>query len=557
MFYGAFILTFCFIQPPFEIPDEPAHFYRAAQISHFDFIPHFITGTPSGGAVLPSALYDLFAREMSPQIRTGRVRNARDRLARIRSESEAQRPVSITSFVDLPNEVIYHPLYYLPQAIAIAVTRAFTDRVYIWFYADRLFNALSAVVLIGLALWLSREQQFVLASAALLPMSISQIASASPDAWQIAVMILFVSLCIRLRERGEIAAQWLAVVAGIWLISARPVFLGAVLLAPLCSYGRLGWRRVFSLSAAIGVPAVALTLAWSHVAARAYSGTEIFWHSNPSGQMTCLLQRPLRIVPILINTFNREHVGVYRGFIGKFGWTAVEMPEWFYVCAPILLVLLFAVFVSPRKIWSVSGAVAAAGFLSIAGATLLSMYLLFTPPCIETVYGLQGRYFLAPMALAALVCGRDFKHWRERYLLGASLAIALMALSFRVSAFETYNRYYPHPIAGATAMPGGHIELPVARSHVEGRIQVSGWSAATSPVETVTVSVDGQDQLPLHCDIARPDVDRAVSGAAPGDKGWKIVLDTSAWKPGKHVIAARAATRDGQSASLGSLEVTR
>jgi len=553
--YGSFVLAFCFIQPPFQIPDEPAHFFRATQVSYFDFGPHFIAATPFGGAFLPLALNDFAVREQSREARKGHLKNARERFQQIQADARNQRPVTVTGFIEMPNEVIYHPLYYLPQAVSIAIARAFSDRVYVWFYADRIFNSLTAVLLLGIALWLSRDQQFVLAGIALLPMSISQIASASPDAWQIAGMVLFVSLCIRLRDRGETALQWIAVLLGIWLVTVRPVFLIAVLLAPLCAYARLSRRRVLSLSAAIGIPAVVLAFQWSREAAQAYLGTEAFWHSSPQAQISCLLPHPLRLFPILIHTYAREHTAVYRSFIGILGWTAVEMPKWFYVCAPILLVFIFAAFLVPRRVWSLSGAVAALGFLGVLSATLLSMYLLFTPACINTIYGLQGRYFLAPLALVALVCGTEFKNSAARYLGGASLCVLLMALSLWVSARQTDRKYYHHPIAAASASPKGHIEIPSPHAHVAGRITISGWAAATTAIKLVTVSVDGHDQRSIPCDIARPDVDDAVDGSAPGDKGWKIILDSSSWGAGNHVIAARASAANGQTASLGSIQV--
>jgi hypothetical protein len=46
----------CFLIPPFQVPDEPEHFFRAVRISELHLLPEFEPSKTAAGAMLPSGV---------------------------------------------------------------------------------------------------------------------------------------------------------------------------------------------------------------------------------------------------------------------------------------------------------------------------------------------------------------------------------------------------------------------------------------------------------------------------------------------------------------------
>ena len=115
LLYG---LVFLFATPPFQVPDEPAHFYRAYAVSE---------GNPSSqraegglGAVLPASLEELGAAYKEELAFHPERRIAPERILRsleVPLEPERRR------FVDYRTSAQFTLVPYLPQAAGIAAAR--------------------------------------------------------------------------------------------------------------------------------------------------------------------------------------------------------------------------------------------------------------------------------------------------------------------------------------------------------------------------------------------------------------------------------------------------
>lgn len=542
---GPFVIVLCFLHPPFEIPDEPNHFFRALEISNFDFAPHFWPGYVQAGAVMPLAASGFASRELSPAIRAGNERNFGERLARIRGEEDQQVSAASDSFVPFANTIIYNPLFYLPQAITIGVARLFSQKPYVWFYAARVVNALTAVALTFLALLLSRPQQLVLASVALLPMSLSQTASLSPDACLIGASILFVSLCLRVREHGGRAVEWSCALLAVWLILVRAVLYPGILAGLLIGWTKFGRRRALFVCGVITVAAAILSLAWSHESMPAYAGLETIWHANASAQLSCLAKDPLRFAGVLAATVNEWGGRLLHSSIGLLGWGNVEFPGWYYTFSEVVLGAIVVISTSLDRTVSWIGLVVLFAAAMIAIGIGLSMYLMFTPPCADTVHGLQGRYFIPEYALAAFLCSR--REMRPLQFAAAFLVwILFVSVTLPIMTKVIVAKYYSTGAPFCTPLPGGAVNSPGPGATVPSRFPISGWAAAPEKTDRITLFVDG---------IRNQSLNATALHLESGKSTWSAYIDLSHSAPGKHAIVVEALSKDGCEADIGDFTV--
>src|SRR5262249_29001694 len=143
---SAWGFLFVIATPPFEAPDERAHFYRAFAVSGGHLVPTEYRGHV--GNSLPTSVSGL-AEQLSddipfhPERKTSALRIGSG--FAIRVESRRQQ------FVPSPNTAFISFIPYLPQASGIAMSRLATDSVLALFYAGRIANLFAAILIFASA----------------------------------------------------------------------------------------------------------------------------------------------------------------------------------------------------------------------------------------------------------------------------------------------------------------------------------------------------------------------------------------------------------------------
>ncbi len=182
-----FGLIFLFITPPFQTPDEPAHFYRAYEISELnlarmpDEVPVAVKKTATACERMKFKSWEKFSpKEMAA-------------LKSIRLDSRQRTYV----------ESVNYTLPYLPQALGIAIGKLFSNVPVIYLYWARLFNLITAIFLIFLAIRITPVQKWIFALLGVMPMTVSQMASASYDAPTIGLSLLLIALILKFAYSGN------------------------------------------------------------------------------------------------------------------------------------------------------------------------------------------------------------------------------------------------------------------------------------------------------------------------------------------------------------------
>lgn len=471
-------LLLCYLIPPTQTSDEGRHFLRACQFAEGQILPQIDPSGQTTGGLLPAAAVDFVRDKMNPNYYRAedRLHTIGARLRALDAAAQDQPPLSQEEFGIFPESAVYPPALYLPQTIGIRLAQIFSPKIYIWFYAARVANAITAVVLIFIALLLAPGYRLVLLIPAILPMSLYQISSVSSDAGLISISILFAALCLRF-----IASDgWLiraALVCCLFLLTlGKPVYLPfALLLLP--AYKRLGWRRAISFCAAVIVFCACSYLVWSYFvrAFIPFAGSDFRGH-NPSAQLHFVFAHPSGFAAVLLHTLQRSARGNLVQMIGIFGWSELPLPRWFYpIACALFLALIFFIAIHWKKIdfsrfWI--------GCLAIAGMLLaitLGAFILWTPVGATHIPWLQGRYFIPVLAvLPFLFPFPNRLHKRSQYVF-ACLVLCFFALSVYTTVRIVKHYYFP-----VTKLLGKNVDVRFQETAGEscpasGVVYMNGW----------------------------------------------------------------------------------
>ena len=449
LFFG---VLFVYVTPPYQGPDETAHFHRVAMIVGGDLLP----GTRDGktAAELPKSLLRFAERHADLQSNLKAKYDYR-RMVREIGMGASSRPRASTGF---PTQAT-SPLMYAPALAGVAAGTllsaiSFTDQdpgnwATMQYFA-RLGNLFAVTLAVALALLYLPRFHAAVTFVALMPMTMFLSSSVQYDSMSvIACLGLFVVVVRRTVFRGDFTRRELALLAvSAFLLGHGKIVYLPLLLAIVPAALAVPWRR--------GIAAVGLAVG---AALLGRAGSLVF--TPVSGMPGDLVARQLEFllndlagIPGLIwRTLAEMHGFYFRTLFGRFGWLDTAVP-------PSLLILVWAMFllalfndsrgpVRPVGAWT-RLAILGGLLISLVGI-LLSLYVLWTPSetgAIGTpvVIGVQGRYFIPFLPFVAMMLSFNLRRFAWR-VAGAipdlmPLQLTLQAATLAVSLFVLLSRFW-------------------------------------------------------------------------------------------------------------------
>lgn len=434
------------VTPPFQTPDEPAHFVRALALIGGE--PHGVSSPQGAGSPIPRGAALLIGHWLYlPPGGRDRERYSPDHFrsaSAIRSDQttvfvprvSGRRPTRINS-----NASTYLPLAHVVPGAAMLIPEWAGAPPLLLFYAGRLANAVAGSLLLALAVAITPAFRWSVALIGLLPMAVSLRGSLSPDAVIIPAGILATALVWRMSSTGVTSRGFAALAAVILLLlSIKPAYLVIPLLFLLLptSCFRSVRSRIFHAAGLVLIVAVAAaaSLGWARSSPPA-AASGIAVRSGP----VALLQDPGAFLRDAGETF-RANAGEYVAeMAGKLGWLNVEMPPGSaqaLVVVLLLLTLLAPGQPPPRLLFRIASFLLAWGGILLVAAMLYA----YAPLDRAGVNGLQGRYFLPflPMMLP-LFASRRFAQEpsaegiARRTMVGTAIVANLVAAAVVIRAF--------------------------------------------------------------------------------------------------------------------------
>jgi len=384
-------------------PVEVQHFYRAYQLSEFHLRAEVQNG--EAGGTLPVSLSQLVKASVNTQDGVFYPSTPAPIAKTLQLKSIPLDP-STRQFVAFPGSAIYSPLPYLPQALGIMAGRWMGSGPLALFYLGRLFNCLSALALLGLAVNFMPFAEELVILAGLLPMSQYLYASFSPDAALIGCALVFSALSIAASARGNWSARelWIAAIAASVFCSVKPVYAPILLAAMVPGVFRPGEAiKVIRSNAILLGAALGVTAGWIFIAKSTM--TTPLNGTHPSAQINFVLHQPMVLAHVFAHTLDIGWLtNLYVQGVGVFGWLTVLLkPGVAYVLPLVSVVLLWRLGVRGPQVRSMGRALwHLALALTTAVLIVVALYVTCAHVGQDRVIGVQGRYFIPIFVIAGM-----------------------------------------------------------------------------------------------------------------------------------------------------------
>jgi uncharacterized membrane protein len=462
-FFG---LVMMIITPPFQVPDEPVHLYRAWQISEFNLLKLKDD--------MPKALAEFGDTCRRMNFSTHEKTSVKE----IRSMASIKIDPGQRTFRESTNYIIP----YLPQAIGIGIGRLLhLDLLWI-FYLGRLMNLIASIILVIIAIRIIPVFKWLFTMAGLLPMTLYQFASLSYDAGTIGLSFILLALILRLAfyEGADIKRLlvWIFIISALLATSKPPYFLIALafLIVPVAKIGSIRryaisfsvliimslmvsqmWAPVRRIADGISdvpgmkehrtlffpvnnpfkklagihqsmlgfsrmVPALATGGAWtghfSDVNDETTDGDETTSQTvpvtttqnpvNAGDQVRFILANPLEYMGILAATLKTSGNLYMVSLIGLFGWIDTQIPDLLaYINLIFLILLAMMLPVDKIKLSLKQKLVLLSTFLVCFILIETALYLYCNPVGSNHIIAVQGRYFIAVVPLLFMIFYRN------------------------------------------------------------------------------------------------------------------------------------------------------
>ncbi len=428
-----------FVTPPFQVPDEGAHFYRAYQISEGGFLPeHLEEGT---GGTLPRSLQVVIDTSIPSNMYGNTDVKADPSLIKKALSQPLNADDRIETSFD--NTALYSPIMYAPASLGIAISRAFGATPLVMLYVGRIFMLAAWVAALYFAIRILPYGKWAMAVLALSPMAIYQCASVSADAVALSMGALVVAWFVKLATQESCMSkkQWfltLSLLLALGFVKQPYSLLGlsfAFLPSRLFISKKQKWQFIVSaLVVVIGVTATWYLVSTSYYSVPAWiSATR---EINPNKQLLFLLTHPWTFLHALANTHLSTYSdGLIMQAVGVFGSLEAPLPLW--ADLSYMFALLLAIGVSyGQKIMQKTQRIllftlTALSFLAID----VLLYMSWSPYAALDVWGLQGRYYLVAMPgiVLPLIGSLEvkFRRVKSQFVI-ISLALIVLITSFLV-----------------------------------------------------------------------------------------------------------------------------
>ena len=408
--FGGLIIS---CTPPLRGPDEISHFVRIYSYARGEILPTKEVNGRKGILVEPRLYSELqffrtagevFAREDGlhyPQLVAGH-RNPT-------SSSIADEPDEAPIFAPFAGTEGYNPVAYIPYIAAAAIGRLFKLDFPDMLFFMRWFGLVTFTAIAAYAIAVTPALRWAFVLIALLPVSLYNRSVLSADGAALSTALVITALCLRAAGGTTAGRVW---ERSLWMtlcaLSKQPqiVFLLLELMVYRVKELPRQWLRV----ASVVLPSVILSPMWVF----AVSAEIAAWrlqeeghhppeHFDPLWKLLYMWDHPYHFPLAAWRALSGWGDRLWQELIGIVGWQDILLPTWTYVALTALLFLV------PIQKLQVSGATRARVAV-ITGLVVLSyvilVYLIFfltyTPLDVDHVRGVQGRYFVVVLPVAAI-----------------------------------------------------------------------------------------------------------------------------------------------------------
>ena len=430
------VVGFALITPPFQGPDEQAHYIRVQYLANGFF-------TPSSLASLPDSIAEVAKITFYTDDIRGRTA---DKYETERTLEALKIPLNRDEAYS-PQMITYSPLPYLPSIPGVILSNALNLSPIVALYAARLLLGAASVALFFFAIKLIPYKKYLLMAVGLIPMMLYQQAMITADSVSYALLALFIAYVLHLRDKKVISSRaWFmlgALCIGVAL--SKPLVFIFLPLVIVLIKKKSAMRWLSGIAIACGL----LLAGWMMVSSVKEEAAPTWGmpdNVNSAEQVELITENPKRALRVMWNTYMTQYGDdEIRGVLGIFGAADVIYPLWMTIGYACLLGILATTNFDQRRVkiyygWKILAIVLSGLYFILVNYAL---YTGFTPVNFDIIYGIQGRYFLPILIIAATAI---FTHGvtivrKDATRMKVHIVISAVVLVF-LALLITYQRYY-------------------------------------------------------------------------------------------------------------------
>ena len=555
-------LAILVITPPFEVPDEPQHFFRAFQFSEGRREAVVLDTEDKFAGISSTQTATMLPKSLSALVDASDLANVRFKpdnkidLSKIRASVTTPLNPSEREYLPIPT---YPPAAYVPQVVGIWIGRLLGLSPLFLFYSARLCALCAWLALTFFAIRATPILKWAYFLLALMPMTLFMVGSNSSDSIILGVSFLMSATLFRWAydsTKGRITMADLGALLAMAVVIAlsKAIYLSLLFLYFLVPQKKFASRKIHYLAlAAIIAVSIGAYFGWTVLdvpvtlhgptvqLARYGVDRAPVPNVSPIKQLEFIRLHTVEFAAVLANTFAVFGLYYLYSFVGFFGWLDTPLPG--------ALVFMYAVALTGACFISsdiVNWKQRTLGFSVFAVTTLVSLvyfYLGWNSVGMDRIGGFQGRY-LIPLAPALLLVFSRTSRSEIRNLF-SMLLIAFVLLSNSIAAYALVDRFY---IPSRAAYHLDELTLSTDGTSVV----IKGWAIDRATAEQPTqveVVIDGH-YYPAEYGKERPDASEALGKPSFRYSGFEANISSMQLERGPHRVGLRIRMHDGRSYTL-------
>lgn len=402
-----YLISIMFIIPPYQVPDEPVHFWNAYKITQIDFSKSLADNFTDQTVETPLNIGCLNYSHIQTVDRVNDFNSVID------CAGSTDNETTWSSYISSGTK-----LGYIFSAIGIKIADILTNSPLIIFYAGRLFNLLASIIIIFFAIKTTPKYKNVFLFIATIPMFIQQMGSYSYDSTLNAICLL--SLAIILKMIFSSDNRWILdtivlTICAIFIANIKMIYLPILLFALLIPKEKFNDKKIikFIYPIIIIILAYFISYLFQHQLATTNGLVSNLIPDNTNSAN--VLANPMSIFPIALKTFKVNGWFYIQSLVGYFGWFRYQFPTILIFAYLLYFIYLVCTEEKINGKWYLKLLIIIGILVSVAGI-FGSMYFGWSADGLDYVDGVQGRYFiplLLPILLLTLSQKNELKYEKK------------------------------------------------------------------------------------------------------------------------------------------------
>lgn len=432
-------LVLVFATPAYQSPDEQTHLYRSYQLSEGHLFGKRLTY--GAGDTLPASLSSSFESYRYLLF----DKDAKVSASVFRESIKANLDRHITTEVRFENTMVYPPLSYAPQVVAISMGKVLSAGPLPLLYLARI--AVLATWIAGLYFMMRRHAHLKLPLFAfsMVPIVLFQSASASADMVTATASIMTALEIIRaFRNKINRATAYLLVTLSLILgLSKFPyaIVLIAGLILPMRQFET---SKLAVLVKSSFLLSLLLSALWVVLANNTF--VNLRDGVDTTMQLSYIAHNPLQYAHLLYTTFlGTAGDTLLVQLSGVLGWLDTKVPLWICILSltSVFLGLITTTKAAQEQMLSRFQRIAF-GLILISSVLIIAtlLYLTWCPPGATVLDGLQGRYFIPLFGLLVGAFGGLFVVTKKQLQQISTWIIGAGLISGISTVVIVIGRYY-------------------------------------------------------------------------------------------------------------------